>query len=339
MFFNLRPKRRRSRARSHSGGLFGWLRPASLVGLLALTGGSGSVLHLPQLSTASAQQQQPQVQQPQFQLPPYQQPQPQLPQGQPQYQQPQQQFQQPPQQFQQKQPVQPAGAAAPAPKEWPLDQPLNLIRQAQASYGMVNSYQCVLIAQERVSGKLLPENVMQLSFRKNPFSVYMKWIAPQDKVGQEVLFVYGQNQNRMQVMAAGFAKSFGWMNKEVNDPLVMQHSRHKITETGMGNLIERCTKCWEAERLQGLTEVRLNEYEYNKRRCVRIETWHTQKHPNFYCWRNVVYLDSESHLPVRMECYDWPQGNGPQGGELLECFSYIDVNFNQVQDNIFTVRK
>jgi hypothetical protein len=42
----------------------------------------------------------------------------------------------------------------------------------------------------------------------------------------------------------------------------------------------------------------------------------------------VIYFDKETWLPVRTESYDWPRQGGPAEGELLECFSYIDMRPN-----------
>jgi hypothetical protein len=272
------------------GGL-GWARPVLLAGLLAALAVLGTGIPETSLPAAVAQ---PQMVQP----------------GQP--------------------PVQPAAAQAPAGQESPLDVPLRIIAEARKNYQQVNDYQCLLISQERVKGKLLPENVMQMSFRKSPFSVYMKWLAPKEDAGQEVSFVQGRNQNKMRVQVAPgkIGHGFGFMSIDVNDSRVMEHSRHSITEAGVGNLIERTAKAWEEDRKLGKTLVNIAEYEYNKKRCYRVEVTHTQMHPSFYCYRNVLYFDKETWLPVRAESYDWPRQGGPEGGELLESFSYVDMRFN-----------
>ena len=233
--------------------------------------------------------------------------------------------------------VQPAGMIAPATTpEMPLDQPLRLLAAAQQTYNQVQTYECLLISQERVNGNLLPEKVMQMTFRKNPLSVYMKWLAPKEDVGQEVCYVAGRNQNKMRVLSPK-AKWLGWLSIDVNDPQVMQHSRHKITEAGFGNWLERYAVSWTAERTMGKTQVQVAEYDYNKRRCTRVETIHTVRERTFYCYRNVLYFDNETHLPIRMECYDWPRQGGPPEGELLECFSYVNINFNvAVPEAVFT---
>jgi hypothetical protein len=232
------------------------------------------------------------------------------------------------------QPAQP-GYAQPV-QDMPLDGPLRIIAAARQRAQQVNDYQCLLISQERVKGVLLPENVMQMSFRKVPFSVYMKWLAPKDKAGQEVCYVYGRNNNQMKVHPVGIGAAFGWTSIDTKDPRVMEHSRHTITEAGILNLIERTAKCWEAERALNKTQVNIAEYEYNKQRCVRVETVHVEKMPTFYCYRNVIYFDKETWLPIRTESYDWPRQGGPPEGELLECFSYVDMHINVgITDQVF----
>jgi hypothetical protein len=53
-----------------------------------------------------------------------------------------------------------------------------------------------------------------------------------------------------------------------------------------------------------------------------------EKNPSFYCHRTVVYLEKESKMPIRLENYDWPRQGGPAGGELLEMFGYVNLQFN-----------
>jgi hypothetical protein len=218
----------------------------------------------------------------------------------------------------------------PPPQESPLDQPLRMIGEARQVYGQVRDYQCILITQERVKGILNPEEVIQLSFRRDPFSVWLKWLAPKAIAGQEACYVSGKNQNKMKALkASGFGRGFGWVSLAVDDPMVKDHSRHQITETGFGNLIDRFDKSWTEERPLNKNRVQIAEYEYNQRRCYRVETTHTDFDKRFYCYRSVVYFDKETKMPVRAECYDWPRQNGQTpDGELLECFSYINLQFN-----------
>jgi hypothetical protein len=227
------------------------------------------------------------------------------------------------------QPVPAAGPAAGAPPAAaPLDEPLRLLGEARQSYQRVRDYTCTLIKQERVRGQLQPENMMTMRVRTQPFSVYLKWYGPKQFAGQEVSYVAGRNGNMMSVHSTGLMGAVGFVKIAPNDPRVLQHSRHTITEAGIGNLIERYATRWEAERRQNKTQVRLADYEYNKRRCSRVECIHPEKTPDAYCYRNIVYFDKETRLPIRTESYDWPRQGGPPGGDLLEAFSFVDLRFN-----------
>src|SRR5262245_13212731 len=84
----------------------------------------------------------------------------------------------------------PAGPAAANP----LDEPLRLAEAARKNFEKVRDYTCLLVSQERVKGKLLPENLISAKFRTQPFSVYMRWLGPKQSAGQEVCYVAGKNK-------------------------------------------------------------------------------------------------------------------------------------------------
>jgi hypothetical protein len=222
--------------------------------------------------------------------------------------------------------VQQAAANVPA---GPLDEPLAWMYEARKSFAEVRDYTCTLVKRERVQGVLREENVIQFKAKPQPFSVYMRWLAPRKQQGQEVAFVLGRNNNKMRVHSTGLgSKVAGFVSIEPNDSRVFEHSRHSIYEAGLGNLIESTIKHWERERPLGKSQVKVAEYDYNNRRCLRIETRRTERRPEFYCYRNVLYIDKASKIPVRTENYDWPREGGSPDGELIEMFSYVNLRFN-----------
>jgi hypothetical protein len=218
-------------------------------------------------------------------------------------------------------------AAAPAAN--PLDEPLRFIGEAAKTYAGVQDYSCTMISQERVRGKLLPQNVIQMKFRGQPFSVYMQWAEPRANAGREVCFVKGRNGDKLRVHEpTGIASRLGFIPIDPRDPRVLENSRHTIYEAGLGNLIARLQTDWTRERQGNTTQIRMADYQYDNRPCTRVETIHTQRDPQAYCYRSVIYFDKQNHLPVRTECYDWPRAGGPPEGDLLESFSYVNLQFN-----------
>ncbi len=223
----------------------------------------------------------------------------------------------------------PVPPAAPAAGEAPLDPPLRLLAEARQAYQSVQDYSCLFVKRERVRGVLQPENVITMRVRARPFSVYLSWQAPRNLQGQEACYVAGKNNGMMRVHSNGLLGVAGWVSLDPNDPRALQTSRHTITEAGIGHLIERYVERWEVEKRLGRTQVRMADYEFNHRRCVRVEVTHPNSRPGeFYSYRGVIYFDKQTHLPIRSEAYDWPRPGGPPDGDLLECFSYVDLKVN-----------
>jgi hypothetical protein len=224
---------------------------------------------------------------------------------------------------------------APAP-ESPFDEPLRLIADARKAYQGVKDYRCTFIKREFLGGQLQAENVVAMQARVKPFSVFLDWKAPRDLVGQQACFVAGQNDGMMRVQPTGAAGLLGFLSIDLKDPRVLENSRHAITEAGFGHLIDRFGHCYEVARKQGKAEVRTALYEYNHRRCTRIETTYTDpKTAPDGIGRSVLYLDNETHLPVRCECYEFPRA-GSREGQLMEVYSYVNVQLNVgVADDVF----
>jgi hypothetical protein len=209
-----------------------------------------------------------------------------------------------------------------------MEQPLRLIGEARQAFQTVQDYSCVMVKRERIDGKLHPDSIIVVKVRNQPFSVYMRWQEPRSLAGQEVCYVAGRNEGKMRVHPPGLLGAVGFVSLDPTDPRAQQTSRHSITEAGIGNLIDRLTRRWEAERGPNYPQVRVAEYQYNKRRCTRVEMIHAAgpRDPEVH-YRGVVYFDQETHLPIRVECYDWPKRPGDPG-ELIEVYSYINLRLN-----------
>jgi hypothetical protein len=117
-----------------------------------------------------------------------------------------------------------------------------LQQQAAARYAAMDSYIARLTRREQVNGKDHPEEVLLFKFRKQPWSIYFKWLGTEGQ-GREVLYVQGQHENKIHtLLAAGdipLMPGGKRMAFAVDSPLVQSASRHPITEAGIGASIER----------------------------------------------------------------------------------------------------
>jgi hypothetical protein len=136
-------------------------------------------------------------------------------------------------------PSRPAEEPGPAT---PARSPAELVRRAEEFYGGMDSYIARLRRRERLDGKDKPEEVLLFKFRKQPWSVYCKWIGERGR-GREVIYVKGHHENKIHtLLAAGdhpFLGAGQRLSLAVNSLLVRSASRHPITEAGIGANIDR----------------------------------------------------------------------------------------------------
>ena len=211
----------------------------------------------------------------------------------------------------------------------PMDEPVRLINEAAQAYAAVQDYTCLFVKREQIQGRLQPDHLISMNVRTRPFEVYLRWLGPANVAGQEVCYVPSKNPGEMRIHATGVRGAFGFVSIKIDDPRVAQSSRHPITEAGIGRLIERYQQRWSAERDLGKTQVRIGEYDYNRRRCVRVECTHPDMSSGqYYAYRTVIYFDKQTRLPIRVESYDAPRPGGPPTLDLVESYSYVDLKLN-----------
>jgi hypothetical protein len=120
-----------------------------------------------------------------------------------------------------------SGADKPDAEKW--------IEEAEAAYVAVTSYTAVVHKQQRVAGKLLPEETILLKFKK-PFSLYMKWIKAPYK-GSELLYVTGWNEDRIRAHRGGLLR-FITRDLDPRDPGLMAGNLRPVTDMGIGQLVK-----------------------------------------------------------------------------------------------------
>jgi hypothetical protein len=116
-----------------------------------------------------------------------------------------------------------------------------LHHQAMERYAGIDSYMARLRRREQVNGRDKPEELLLFKFRKQPYSVYFKWLGSEGS-GREVVYVQGRYGSLLHtLLAAGdmpFTPAGRRMALAPDNLLVRSASRHAITEAGIGNLID-----------------------------------------------------------------------------------------------------
>jgi hypothetical protein len=129
-----------------------------------------------------------------------------------------------------------------------------LYHEAARRYAEIDSYVVRLRRRERVGGKNKPEEVMLFKFRKEPWSVYFKFLGPVGR-GREVVYVKGHYENKIHTLTAAGDIPLTAAGQHIalapDNILVRSASRYPITEAGIGNLVERFGRLLEFERRSG----------------------------------------------------------------------------------------
>lgn len=196
----------------------------------------------------------------------------------------------------------------------------------------VTGYTAEFTKQEVVSGKLTDLQTMQIKLRHEPFSVYMKWTEA--NLGQEVLYVEGQNDGEMIVRPAGLkGRILGAIKLNPNGAMAMSESRHPVTEVGLLRLCEKILDYRYDEADWSTGYVCTEEpAEVDGRPCRRftIEYESPKFRPDYR--KSVIWIDEELSVVSKIENFGWSDSNltGKQLDEesLLESYTYENINLD-----------
>jgi hypothetical protein len=121
-------------------------------------------------------------------------------------------------------------------------------------YATIDSYIARLRRREQVNGKDKPEELLLFKFRKQPWSVYFKWLGP-ESAGREVVYVKGHYGDAIHtLLAAGdmpLVPAGRRMALSPDNIFVRSASRHAIAEAGIGYLIDQFGALVEATKREG----------------------------------------------------------------------------------------
>lgn len=212
----------------------------------------------------------------------------------------------------------------------PLAPAIELARKVQSNIDAnVRDYTATLIKQERVAGQLKPPEVCELKVRNRPFSVYMKFLSPDNLKGQEVIYVEGANDGKLIGHAgSGLMALAGSKWLDPKGTLAMMGQRYPITELGIANLVRRLIEVGQHDLKFGECEVwRNDDAKVGDRPCILFTVQHPIKRRDFLFHIARIFVDKELMLPLRYEAYDWPTRPG-EPPPLLESYTYTNLKLN-----------
>jgi hypothetical protein len=131
--------------------------------------------------------------------------------------------------------ITPPSASAP-----PGERIQSLAHEASAQCHRTSTYIARLRRREEVGGRQKPEEILLFKFRREPFSVYFKWLGEEGK-GREVVYVRGRYEDKIHTLLAAGDVPLMPAGRKValspDNPLVQAASRHPITHAGICYLV------------------------------------------------------------------------------------------------------
>lgn len=178
--------------------------------------------------------------------------------------------------------------------------------------------------QERIGGKLLPEQTYFLKVRHQPFAIYMKCLKP--VTGRELIYAEGHYDNQVIGHPPGLARLLvPRLRVPPNSPLIMAESRHPMNEAGLANMIRKMIRYREMDLSDPDSITILDRTTSSDgRNWLRSTHIHPVFHPERPLGETEVLYDPASRFPLRFTGYDRP-APGESEKPLGERYCYDDL--------------
>lgn len=174
----------------------------------------------------------------------------------------------------------------------------------------VRDYTCVFTKQERIGGKLGPEQVTNAMFREKPFSVRLEWVKNADKCDR-VLYVadrWVENNQQMAVVEPGaLARLFvSHVMRPIHGKDALKSSRRTVDQFGLRNAMVLAAKYARLSRERGILDFSYKgKGEVDGRETLVFERRlpYTGEGGEWPDRALVVHIDKEMLVPTLCLCY------------------------------------
>ena len=230
----------------------------------------------------------------------------------------------------------------------PLDEGLALANSTLAHIrtGIVD-YTATIVKRERLKEELGGYEFMFAKIRNRkmdgdkivmPLSVYLYFLKPDGVKGREVLWIEGQNNNKLRAHEGGFLGGklpSVWLDPD--GPLAMRGNLHPIYDIGIENLVVKLVQKGQAVRQLGPQNCEVTFKKDAKvkaskddpgRVCTVLNVCHPQQLPGYEFHLAQIFIDDALQVPIRYASYSWPTAPEEQTGKVIEEYTYLNLKLN-----------
>lgn len=205
----------------------------------------------------------------------------------------------------------------------------------------VHDFTCILAKRERINGRLRDYEYLRTKVRRArvedgettvPFSVYTEFLGPAKLRGRKVVYVQGENDNKMVVRNGGRRFRFVTVRISPDSDAAKRESRYPITELGLSNVVTRLVEQARDDIVadpagKNTTVNFFRGAKIDNRSCTHIRVTHPEQSDAFDFHIANVYVDDELRVPIRVEGYGWPKTPDDEP-LLLEEYTYMRLKLN-----------
>lgn len=202
----------------------------------------------------------------------------------------------------------------------------------------LNNYTARFVKQEvDAQGVLGPETEMRLRVQTKlrnetddaPMRVYLKFTAPADVNGREVLWAEDLNDGQMAVHEVGLLLGLKTIWLDPNGIIAMQGQRYPISEIGLVKLVEKLLERGEKDRHNPAVSVTLTKnhaFGNVDAQLIQVRRSEPSNDAEDFSLAEIV-IDPERQLVLSYCAYGWSE-NEQDEPPLLESYKYFDVETN-----------
>ncbi len=193
--------------------------------------------------------------------------------------------------------------------------PRTLIDIGKKAALALGDYSYRMAKTERVKGKLLDEQTMDVYVHEQPFAVRLEYLKG-PAAGRKVLYNSKSRADEFRVREAGFFGIFGNMWISLDSSLAKSDSNHTVKEAGMMRLLTRLETDLERGDKLGGFEVKHEGWNGDGLWCALYLAPNQGK--GFAAYKTRICTDLMAGLPMRVESFDTKD-------QLLERYLVSDV--------------
>jgi hypothetical protein len=198
----------------------------------------------------------------------------------------------------------------------PTDELIALGREGVRRLG---TYRARMLKQERVGGKLLPAQTLEVIVQASPRALRLEYVEG-PKAGRRVIWIQSRPTEMLVREAGILGLTSLWI--DLDGKLARGDTNHSVTELGFGPLLDLVAKDFTKARGQGGHARKDQGFDASGTYCMEFSAPPGAK--NLYAQRTKLCVDPKLGLPVKIEVHD--------GQGFLEKYEYTNVRPNQKVD-------